>query len=69
VNSVTAARDDDGSITVRVGVDGGVEEPNYIPITEGWNYLVRLYRPRREVLDGSWRFPAVVPASGELPWS
>jgi hypothetical protein len=26
----------------------------------GWlafSYLVRLYRPRTEVLDGSWKFP------------
>lgn len=59
VNSVTAARDDDGWITVRFGVAGEGGQPNYIPITEGWNYLVRLYRPRREVLDGSWAFPEV----------
>lgn len=60
VNSVTATRNDDGSITVRFGTAGG-DQPNYIPITEGWNYLVRLYRPRPEVLDGSWTFPAAVP--------
>jgi hypothetical protein len=24
---------------------------------KGWNYIVRLYRPRPEVLDGSWTFP------------
>jgi hypothetical protein len=24
----------------------------------GWNYMVRLYRPRAEVLDGTWKFPA-----------
>jgi hypothetical protein len=30
---------------------------NCLPITPGWNYLVRLYRPRREVLDGTWKFP------------
>ncbi len=24
---------------------------------EGWNYLVRLYRPRPEILDGTWSFP------------
>jgi hypothetical protein len=29
---------------------------------EGWNYLVRLYRPRPEVLDGSWTFPGIEPA-------
>ena len=27
----------------------------------GWNYTVRLYRPRREILDGRWRFPETRP--------
>jgi hypothetical protein len=22
-----------------------------------WNYTVRLFRPRPEILDGAWRFP------------
>ena len=58
VNNVTAARDADGSVTVRLGEwsDGTA---NHIPVSDGWNYLVRLYRPRPEVLDGSWTFPAV----------
>jgi hypothetical protein len=29
---------------------------------DGWNYLVRLYRPRAEILTGSWTFPTPVPA-------
>lgn len=58
VNSVTGTRDDDGSITVRFG-DHGADAPNTIPITDGWNYLVRLYRPRPEILDGSWTFPTI----------
>lgn len=61
VNSITAARDPDGSITVRLG-DHGPDAPNSIPITEGWNYIARLYRPRPEVLDGSWTFPGVTAA-------
>lgn len=60
VNDITAARNDDGTVTVRFGGCGeGVQ--NCIPVTEGWNYLVRLYRPHPEVLDGSWQFPAVTP--------
>jgi hypothetical protein len=27
---------------------------------DGWNYMVRLYRPRSEVLEGKWQFPAAV---------
>jgi hypothetical protein len=23
----------------------------------GWNYIVRLYRPRAEILGGKWKFP------------
>lgn len=40
--------------------DGKVE--NCLPTPPGWNYLVRLYRPRPEILDGSWTFPAAEPA-------
>lgn len=58
VNNVTGVRDDDGALTVRFGThDAGL--PNVIPITDGWNYLVRLYRPRPEILDGSWEFPTI----------
>lgn len=57
INNMTAVRNDDGSITVRFGGRGD----NSIPITEGWNYLVRLYRPRHEVLSGAWRFPTLSP--------
>jgi hypothetical protein len=27
----------------------------------GWNYLVRLYRPRAEILTGTWKFPEAQP--------
>lgn len=58
VNNVTAVPDADGTVTVQFG---GAGAANLLPITEGWNYLVRLYRPRPEILDGSWTFPAAVP--------
>ncbi|HLU42039.1 MAG TPA: DUF1254 domain-containing protein [Microthrixaceae bacterium] len=61
INSVTGVRDEDGAITVRFG-DHGPDVPNSIPLPDGWNYLVRLYRPRPEILDGSWRFPTLEPA-------
>jgi hypothetical protein len=58
VNDVTATRDADGAITVHFG-DWPDDTPNRLPISDGWNYLVRLYRPRREILDGTWSFPPV----------
>ncbi|SDJ38167.1 DUF1214 domain-containing protein [Aliiruegeria lutimaris] len=62
INSITGKRNDDGSMTVHLGGcdDGRV---NCLPIMGGWNYTVRLYRPKPEILDGSWSFPAVQPAN------
>jgi hypothetical protein len=62
VNSVTAKEGSDGSVTIQLGgCDGKV--PNCLPITQGWNYTVRLFRPRSEILDGTWRFPEAQPVS------
>lgn len=54
-NNVTAKKAADGSITIHFG--GDPQADNYLPIMEGWNYLVRLYQPKKEILDGSWTFP------------
>jgi hypothetical protein len=59
VNNITATPNDDGSVTVHFGSCGD-DRPNCLPIMDGWNYTVRLYRPRAEVLDGTWRFPDAV---------
>jgi hypothetical protein len=59
INDVTAKRGADGSITVQFG-GCDTDAENCLPITPGWNYLVRMYRPRQEILDGSWRFPEAV---------
>jgi hypothetical protein len=58
VNNITAVRDQDGSVTIGFGGCGD-GRPNCLPIMDGWNYTVRLYRPRAEILDGSWTFPAI----------
>jgi len=60
LNNITAQRSADGSVGIQFGgCDGSL--PNCLPITPGWNYLVRLYRPRQEILDGSWTFPEAQP--------
>lgn len=59
-NSVTATPDDDGSVTINFG--GDPKAVNYLPITPGWNYLVRLYQPQRPLLDGEWTFPEAEPS-------
>ncbi len=60
VNSITAKPNDDGSVTVSFGGCSD-ERPNCLPIMEGWNYAVRMYQPRPEILDGSWTFPSAKP--------
>ena len=60
INNITAKRSEDGSIDIQFGgCDGKI--PNCLPIMKGWNYTVRLYRPRAEILDGSWKFPEPQP--------
>jgi hypothetical protein len=62
VNSITGKKGSDGSVTVQFGgCDGKI--PNCLPITKGWNYTVRLYRPRPEILSGKWKFPEPQPVS------
>jgi len=56
VNSVTAKKGTDGSVTVQFGGCDGLV-PNCLPIMRGWNYTARLYRPRPEVVSGRWKFP------------
>lgn len=59
LNNLTAKKNADGSVDMQFGgCDGQV--PNCLPTMAGWNYLVRLYRPRAEILDGRWTFPEAV---------
>jgi hypothetical protein len=61
LNNLTAVRAADGAIVVQFG---GEPDPaaNYLPVPPGWNYMVRLYRPRAEILEGRWTFPEAQPA-------
>jgi len=60
LNSITAKKNPDGSVTVQFGgCDGKI--PNCLPIMKGWNYTVRLYRPHPEILNGKWKFPEAQP--------
>ena len=59
LNSITARKSAEGTVTIQFG---GCNDraPNCLPTMDGWNYMVRLYRPRSEVLEGKWQFPAAV---------
>ncbi|BBZ34230.1 DUF1214 domain-containing protein [Mycolicibacterium confluentis] len=57
VNSITGAKNADGSVTVRFTADGAAPGANRIVTPQGWNCLIRLYRPRAAILDGVWAPP------------
>ncbi|WP_371135810.1 hypothetical protein [Reyranella sp.] len=61
LNNLTARKRADGTVAIQFGgCDGKI--PNCLPIMDGWNYTVRLYRPRSRILDGTWKFPEAQPA-------
>jgi hypothetical protein len=56
LNNLTSKKSADGSVNIQFGgCDGKI--PNCLPTMPGWNYMVRLYRPRAEFLKGAWKFP------------
>jgi hypothetical protein len=60
-NSVTAKRNDDGTVTIHFG--GDPKASNYLPITDGWNYVVRCYLPGWQIIEGNWTPPAPIAVS------
>lgn len=62
LNTLTAVRDSQGVIDIQFGGCEG-RGANCLPITPDWNYMVRLYQPREEILNGRWQFPEAVPVN------
>ena len=60
INSVSGARNNDGSMTVHLG---GCDDDriNCLPLMDGWNYALRLYKPQQAVLDKTWTPPTPQP--------
>ncbi|PWK58189.1 DUF1254 domain-containing protein [Aminobacter sp. AP02] len=60
VNSITGKKSADGAIDIQFGGCDG-EIANCLPITQGWNYTFRLYRPQAVILNGEWKMPEAQP--------
>jgi hypothetical protein len=60
LNNLTAKPNDDGSFTIELG-GKPTTKANWLFTPPGWNYLVRMYKPRQPVLDGTWQFPEPQP--------
>ena len=59
-NNVTAKTNSDGSQTINFGAceDGRV---NCLPVSEGWGYAFRFYKPQEALMSGEWTSPKVTP--------
>lgn len=58
LNNFTATKNTDNSYTINFSNDP--TKINQLPIVSGWNYTIRMYEPREEILVGKWSFPALV---------
>jgi hypothetical protein len=55
VNSRKAEADKDGAVTIHFGGDSS--RPNFLPIMPGWNYMLRIYLPKKAYFNGMWDAP------------
>ena len=59
VNSSNVKLNADGTFTVYYGsVENCGDVPNRLDTTEGWNFLMRIYRPGKSVMEGTYKLPA-----------
>lgn len=65
VNSSNVKLNEDETFTVYYGSKELCgDAPNRVDVTEGWNFLMRIYRPGPSVLDGSYMLPEAEPIGG-----
>ena len=63
VNSSNVKLNPDGTFTVYFGSNEACGDvANRLDVPEGWNFLMRIYRPGPAVLDGSYKLPIAVAA-------
>jgi len=64
LNGANVQFNDDGTFTAYYGSKEACGDvPNRLDATEGWNFLMRVYRPGSSVIDGKYKIPAALPVS------
>jgi hypothetical protein len=53
----------DGTVSIQFGGDPKTAG-NFLTVAPDWDCLIRLYRPRKEILDGSRKFPEAQTLNG-----
>jgi hypothetical protein len=60
LNGANVKLNDDGTFTACFGPKEACgDAPNRLDVSDGWNFLMRIYRPGPSVLDGSYKLPPV----------
>lgn len=63
INGSNVKLNADGTFTVHFGsAESCAASLNRVDVAEGWNFLMRIYRPGPSVLDGSYKLPVAEPA-------
>ena len=61
LNAANTKMNADGTFTVHFGSKEACGDvPNRLDAPEGWNFLMRVYRPGQSVLSGSYKLPDAV---------
>jgi hypothetical protein len=61
LNASNTTMNVDGTFTVYFGSKEACGDvPNRLDVSEGWNFLMRIYRPGPSVQNGSYKLPDVV---------
>ena len=61
LNAANTKMNADGTFTVHFGSKEACGDvPNRLDVSEGWNFLMRVYRPGQSVLNGSYKLPDAV---------
>ncbi len=64
LNSFNVKLNEDGTFTAFFGSKAACDDvPNRVDVAEGWNFLMRVYRPGKSVIDEEYKMPEAKPYS------